>query len=333
MKKSRSPALLITSLAVFCALLGCGGGGYKGKAYYKPLSSSKPVLGPYSLGVLPVEDNRGNKQEEEQDKRVYTMIPLIPYWTIVRERPENLHQDDLDIIKSVQADYIRRGKPLSDSDMDVLHRMWAYGYPPNFSAPPFLQGSLVKEFEHSRMFDQVIAVQSPQDLNQTDFVLKPTLLSSKVSDWGTAYMLSIPGFLIGGLLGLPVQGLSLELDLKLEFFQAGQGKPIWTGRVYEKEKGRSSPYYQTGFAKYGAGSDHHGQPLNELLSKGMAKATPALYDFLKKQPPEFWQELEHNRSQWAAEPRQEEAAPQQPQKSPSSMQDYIKQFQQEIQEE
>lgn len=217
------------------------------------------------MAVLIPEDKRGYRHDGDMKIRLARAIPLIPWMTMVRERPEEAPQGNL-------------------------------GYPEKFSVPQFLQEGLAAELEHSKMFDKVVQARTPQEGKGADLVLKPTLISSKVSTWGSAYLLGLAGTMFAGMNPLPMGGASQELILQLDLLERGSQTPIWTGQVSESKKGTYHViYYASKWAKYYGdgstsgysitGSEHHGQPLNHLLSAGMQKVTPALYDFLKSRPP------------------------------------------------
>lgn len=325
--------------ALFClsaciAFAGCGiNQKYKGPASYRPLSSPKSSIGPYTLAVLVPEDKRGRRNDTGQKLEVVN-IPMVPYASMVREKPE---------IPAPRAQFYR-----SDSEK---YAQFAMGYPPGFSAPIFLQESLVRELEHSKIFGRVYAARSPADLGPADLVLKPTLLSSKVTSWYSQYGLGFlwwdPGLMF--FLPFPMGGVSQELSLVLDLLPAGDPKPLWTGRIYEKGEGKGHLYYLTGFSKYYGATGHaaypksltmvpgpgyhNGQPLNDLLAQGMQKATPALYDSLKKQSDSFWDEINARRAS-----RPQEVAPALPGEEPtrkpgSSIEDLMKELQKELQEE
>lgn len=270
--------------AVFClplvsSMTGCGAGmKYKGGAVYKPLIAPRSNLGPYTLAVLPAEDKRGHKNDRE-GKMSVPMIPIVPRMTMTRERPE------------IRVEGIASNR----------RRM---GYPDNFSVSNFIQQALVKEMENSRMFQRVVPVRDIREAQQADLILKPTVFSTKTRTWATAYILGIYWLYMTPFIPLPTSGSYHELSMTLELFEPGSARPLWAGKVQEKGKGKAHIYYLTGTSKYyGNGvaqamvlapgpADHEGQPLNELVAQGMAKETPVIYNFLKRQSPTFWEEIQ-----------------------------------------
>lgn len=315
---------------------GCGlNQKYIGPASYKPLSSPKSSVGPYSLAVLVPEDKRGRRNDTGAKLDIVN-IPLVPYASMIREKPE-LPQPELRarLYRDKRDKYVK----------------FAAGFPPDFSVPLFLQENLVKELQHSGIFQRVYAARSPAELGQADLVLKPMLLSSKLTSWYSQYGLGFlwwdPGLMF--FLPFPMGGVTQELMIRLELYQPGEPKALWTGQLHETGKGKGHLYYLSGFSKYYGASgvaaypnalvmapspgDHGGQPLNDLLAQGMQKSTPALHDFLKKQPPSFWEELEARR---ASRPQEYAPAPsgEEPSRKPgSSIEDLMKQLQKELQEE
>lgn len=358
----------ILSLAAFA---GCGvGAQYKEEAVYKSLSLQRSPLGPFTVAVLPAEDKRGNKNQEDT-KLGMAQIPIfVPYASITRDRPEMPTPKARNDMASMARFYAQYGggraktggliesamaTPGSEGGSSEFppeqYAKYVWGYPPNFSAPEFLRDSLVKELEHTRMFERVIAVRGPRDLAQADLVLKPTLLSTKAKAWASCYGLGLFWWDPTGLilfLPFPTAGVKQEFAMKLELLEPGSDKAIWSGNIYEKAKGKAHLYYLSGLSKYyGNGArptvmvvapgpgDHHGQPLNVFLAKGMEKLTPGLHGFLKKQDPTFWEELQFKKSQRPApEPEVVPGAPAPTAPTgPSGMQKALEEIQRQLLEE
>lgn len=257
------PLWVLPCALVIASLAGCYSG-IRESARYQPESKPQSNIGPYTLAILTPEDKRGYRHDGDMKIRLARALPLIPWMTMVRERPEESPQGNL-------------------------------GYPEKFSVPRFLQEGLAAELEHSNMFDKVVQARTSQDVKGASLILKPTLISSKVSTWGSAYLLGLAMTTFCWMNPLPMGGASQELILQLDLLEPGSRKPVWTAEVSERKKGSYHMiYYATKWAKYYGdgstssysitGSEHNGQPLNHLLSAGMQKATPAIYDFLKSRP-------------------------------------------------
>lgn len=360
--KNISLAALFLCLA---ALTGCGvGAQYKDEAVYKSLSLQRSPLGPFTLAVLPAEDRRGNVMQEDGKLIGPCLAPLWLRSSVVRDRPEQLTPKNRRAMESMARFYSQygggRAKPGGilagpveagaggDSGIPPeTYSRYVWGYPPNFSAPEFLRDSLVKEIEHTRMFERVIAVRSPRDMAQADLVLKPTLLSTKGKAWSSCYGLGLFWWDPTGLiliLPFPTAGVSQEFAVKLDLLEPGSEKPLWSGNINEKAKGKAHLYYLSGLSKYYGGSSsnalapgpghHNGQPLNLFLAKGMEKLTPVLYGFLKKQPSTFWDDLQFKKSQRPAlEPEAAPGAPAQTPTGPTGIQKALEEIQRQLLEE
>lgn len=278
-------------------LSGCGlKARYEGPAVYKPLGAPKKALGPYALAVFPLQDKRG-RRADLSSRWLLSWIPLVFYAGVVQDRPENPARD-------IQALW-RRGAP---EDPDTYAR-FSQGYPAQFSPGSFLQQGLVKELEHSRLFERVYAADSAAGASQADLWLKGTLESTRLAVSNISYGILDLGLYFNFFLAAPSGSTRQELVLNLELVNPATGEAVWRGKISEKGKGLGSLWwYLTGFSRYsppplGPGpKNHNGQPLYELLARGMDKALPGMEASLRPQPSSFWEGIRARKAQMPPSP-------------------------------
>lgn len=299
-------------IAVLCAssvLWGCTPV-FQGTVAYKSKTYAQPSAFPATVAVLPLKDQRPSKSHM---RLPLIILPIVLYGTFVEDRIE---------------------KPTPFLGTQEFNQ---YGYPKGFSPSLFLQNSLAEELKQSRLFENAVPVQSEQQAQMADLVLKGELLSTRANATDYGYGITIYGAWAFWMLGLPVCKGAQDLAIKLELVRPGAAKPLWTGYVNEKWTGVEGWYYKTGVTKeyiecLGPGfSKHGGQLLNEVLAMGMAKIAPSLVRALKAQSPDFWQEIEDSRTQRKA--FQPQATGEQAPAGPSSFQKALEQIQKELGEE
>lgn len=302
---------IIVALCAGSVLWGCAPV-FQGTVGYKSQTVAQKTY-PATVAVPPLTDRRGNVSK---NRTGLIFVPLVIYATAIDDR-------------------IEKGPAWGTKNQ--------YGYPKGFAPAYFLQGSLAQELQQSRLFQNAVPAANEQQAQYADLVLKGELLSTRFTTKGWTYGLSAFALYSFYLFGLPTCTTAQELTLKLELLRPGSSKPLWSGMASEKMTGSAGIYYLSGMSKeYVAGinnclntgsSDHGGQLLNELLAKAMAKATPALANALKSQPPDFWQEIEDARAQRGAfqpqVPGQEKAVPE----GPSSLQKALEEIQKQLIEE
>lgn len=301
MTKGRIQAVLSFFLALTlsgCAMFNAA----SGIRDYEPANAPGRSFGPYSLGVLPVEDHRPPSETQGSAIICDFLSPFYPIGSETVTRPEDEY-----------------AKPAAGQPSPLAPVIWQ---------------SVTAELAHDRLVERTFAV-SPQgpDLYQVSFfnqevpagtisfvkrpvgakveqpvqpqlLIKPTLMTEQVNRKLYCFIPFV-GALMFPSLGAPFGKEIHTLNLRLDLVAASDpSKTLWTYDIDESASGFVGFYYLTGTAPNALDQDAH-----DLVAAGMRKAVPDLTDFLSHQTPSFWQKL--GSGETVVEEKQKRAAPSQ----------------------
>jgi hypothetical protein len=239
------------------------------KLDYAPLGPRAAKPAPYSLAVVPFDDDRPPRYYPSETGRMFlTYIPLIPYISIPYERLD----------ESLAVTMQERGQEMPDEEYFKMK----------------MAEAVSRDLAESGIFREVRFV--PKGTPDTDYVLEGKLRSTEFDVNATSYMLGGPGVLLW-FLPIPIGSDTADVELDLALVDRA-GQTVWqhsaTGHArqiftfYNSSGAAISNQYSLEIKRYGSNDKGiDGDSLwayhADALRSAMGDAKLSLASYMEKQ--------------------------------------------------